>query len=166
MATRWHCAATTTYQTHIDGLGNTDGRPYVVTDPVRYAFVKVPQQLVHSLWFQSGWGQFNWPTWVNWTITVLVVVLIATLVRSRANRDVLAILGVLAVSGLLCVWMISFSSGTYAGRYAIGGVPAIAALLGLALERWRLPVRFVVPLLGLVGTLVAIQVNVLAVNWT
>ena len=57
--------ATKRYQTRINGLGNFNGQPYVVHDPLKYVFVKVPQQLVHSLWFQSGWGQFVWPSWVN-----------------------------------------------------------------------------------------------------
>jgi predicted membrane-bound dolichyl-phosphate-mannose-protein mannosyltransferase len=158
--------ATTKYETTIDGLGNIDGRPYVVADPMKLIFINVPQRIVHSIWFQSGWGQFNWPSWINWTITVFVLVLIATLIRGHTRKKVLAILGALAASGLLCVWMASFSTGTYAGRYAIGGVPAIAALLALALERWKPPVRFLIPASGLAATLVAIQVNVLDVKWS
>jgi hypothetical protein len=45
------------------------------------------------------------------------------------------------------------------------GLAAIAALAALGVERWRLPVRFVLPAMGLIGTLVAIQQNVLAVHW-
>ena len=79
--------------------GRSAGVPTSVSDPVEFVLVKVPQQLVHSLWFQSGWGQFNWPSWVNWTITVVVLVLIANLVRRYRRRDVLIVLGTLAVAG-------------------------------------------------------------------
>jgi len=36
----------------------------------------------------------------------------------------------------------------------------------LGVERWRLPVRFVLPTMGLIGTLVALQTDVLAIHWT
>ena len=159
-------SATRKYQTTIGGLGVAGGRPYSVSDPVEFVLVKVPQQLVHSLWFQSGWGQFNWPSWVNWTITVVALVLIANLVRRYRRRDVLIVLGTLAGAGLLCVWMTSFSTGDFAGRYAVAGFLAIAALVALAVERWRPPIRFILPAAGLVGTLIAINADVLAVHWT
>jgi 4-amino-4-deoxy-L-arabinose transferase-like glycosyltransferase len=158
--------ATTKYLTYIDGLGKIDGRPYFVHNLLQHVFIKVPQEIVHSIWFQSGWGQFNWPSWVNWTITVAVLVLVATLVRSLCRRDVLAILGVLVVSALLCVWMTSFSTGFYAGRYAIAGFPALAAVLGLAVERWRPGIRFILPTAGLLGTVIAFNADVLAVHWS
>ena len=46
------------------------------------------------------------------------------------------------------------------------GLVAICGLAALGLERWRLPVRFLLPLAGLIGTVVAIQQDVLAVHWT
>ena len=107
--------ATKRYQTRINGLGNFNGQPYVVHDPLKYVFVKVPQQLVHSLWFQSGWGQFVWPSWVNWVVTFVVLVLIASLSWSQVDRRALMILGSLVIGGLLGVWMSAFSTGTFRG---------------------------------------------------
>ena len=71
----------------------------------------------------------------------------------------------IAVTGLLSVWLIATQTATYEARYAFVGLAAIAALAALGLERWRLPVRFVLPAMGLCGTVIAIQVNVLSVHW-
>lgn len=64
------------------------------------------------------------------------------------------------------MWIVAFQTSTYQARYAYAGLAAIAALAALGVERWRLAMRFIVPAAGLVGTIVAVQQNVLAVHWT
>jgi ABC-type arginine transport system permease subunit len=71
----------------------------------------------------------------------------------------------ITAAGLLSVWIVAFQTSTYEARYVFVGLAAIAALAALGLERWKLPFRFVLPAMGLIGTLVAIQQNVLAVHW-
>ncbi len=57
------------------------------------------------------------------------------------------------------------STATYEAWLAFLGLPALGCLAALGLERWRPPIRFLVPLLGLCGTLVAIQQDVLSIAW-
>jgi hypothetical protein len=71
----------------------------------------------------------------------------------------------IATAGLLSVWLVATQTSTYEGRYALIGVAAIAAIAALGLERCKLPMRFLLPAMGVCGTLIAIQQNVLAVHW-
>jgi hypothetical protein len=79
---------------------------------------------------------------------------------------VLIALFAIVVAGFLSVWVVATQTSTYEARYVFVGLSAIAALVALGLERWKLPVRFVLPTMGLIGTLVEIQQNVLAVHWS
>jgi hypothetical protein len=158
--------ASSRYLAKVAGLGTVNGAPYVVTDPLQLVVVQVPRRIAHSLWYQSGWGQFQWPGWVDWTITVGVLCILAGLIGRHVRRDVLITLATLSIAALLCVWVIAFETATYQARYAFGGGAALAGLLALAVERWRPSVRFMLPLLGLVGVIIAVQTDVLAVQWT
>jgi hypothetical protein len=81
------------------------------------------------------------------------------------TRRNIALLAALVALSLLCVWMVAFSTATYEARLAFGGLPALACLAALGVERWRLPHRFTLPLLGFSGAAVAIVSNVLTVSW-
>jgi peptidoglycan/LPS O-acetylase OafA/YrhL len=72
-----------------------------------------------------------------------------------------ATLLVLTLAAFSSVWMVSLGTDTYEARLAYVGLPPLACLLALGLERWPVPVRFAFPLLLLVGTLAAIQNDVL-----
>jgi hypothetical protein len=71
----------------------------------------------------------------------------------------------LALAGFVSVWIVAFQTATYEARLALTGLPALAGLAALGVERWKLPVRFLLPFTGLVGLLVAMYDDVLAVNW-
>ena len=60
---------------------------------------------------------------------------------------------------------IAFQTASYEARLALTGLPALAGLAALGVERWKLPLRFLLPFMGLIGLLIAIHNDLLAVNW-
>ena len=159
-------AASARYLAQVGGLGTFAGQPYKVGNPFALVFVDVPRRVANTFWYQSGWNQFHWVWPVNLIFWLALAAALAGLIHRAVDRGVVVILTTITVAGLLSVWIVAFQSGTYEARYALVGLTAIVALAALGLERWRLPVRFLLPAMGLVGTLVAMQQNVLAVHWT
>jgi hypothetical protein len=121
---------------------------------------------MNSFWYQSGWNQFHWAWPVNLIFWLVLAAALAGLIRRGIDRGVIVTLTTISIAGFLSVWILAFQTGTYEARYALVGVAAIAALAALGLERWRLPVQLLLPAMGLCGTLIAIQQNVLAVHWS
>lgn len=80
--------------------------------------------------------------------------------------SLLATLCLITLAGILAVWGAAFQTATYQARLAFVGLAALAVLAAVGLERLKLPVRFILPAMGLCGTLVAIQQNVLAIHWS
>jgi hypothetical protein len=158
-------AASARYLAQIGGLGTWPGLPYKMTDPLSLIFVHVPVKILNSFWYQSGWNQFRWSWPINLMFSLVLLGAVAGLIHRRVDRKAFVTLLAVAVSGFLSVWVVASQTSTYEARYALVGLAAIAALAALGVERWRLPVRFVLPAMGLIGTLVAIQQNVLAVHW-
>jgi hypothetical protein len=145
--------------------------PYAVTDPLKLAFVEVPLHIIKTFFYQSGWNQFQWSWPVTLLFTLVFVGTLAGLIRCRATRNTLVTLGVISVGALLCVWVEGFQSAwltsmNYYARYAFVGIAGIAGLVALGVERWKPPLRFLLPAMGLVGTVVAIQQDILAIHWT
>ena len=159
-------SATIRYLTKLNGLGGGLSGRYVLGDPLRHVFVSVPNRLLESFWYQSGWNRSHWSWEVNVAITIAFVCTLIGLIGRRVEPHMLFSLGALSIAALLSVWLVSFQTGTYQARYAYFGLVATCGLAALGLERWRLLVRFLLPLAGLIGTVVAIQQDVLAVHWT
>jgi Dolichyl-phosphate-mannose-protein mannosyltransferase len=147
------------------GLG-TVLAPYRVKDPLHYVFWDVPQTIMRTFWYESGWNQFSWKMPVCVAITVVVLIVLVGIYGQKIPRDVLITLVTLSVAALLSVWIVAFQTASYKGRYALVGCVGIAGLIAFALQRWKLPVRFLLPASGVVGTCIAIQSNVLSVHWT
>lgn len=158
--------ASAAYLTRINGLGTSIGVPYVVRDPIRLIFVDVPYRVLRSIWYQSGWGLFVWSLTTCVLITCVVGAVLSGLFGQHYSRKVLTVLGVQSVLACICVWIAAFETGSYSSRYALVGVTTMAALVALALRRWPLVVRWLLPAAGLVGCLVAVQQDILAVHWT
>lgn len=59
----------------------------------------------------------------------------------------------------------AFTTAIDEARLAFVGVPALACLAALGTERWHFLLRFLLPLLGLITTLIALQQHVLAIHW-
>jgi hypothetical protein len=164
-------AATIRYLAKMDALGGKIrlgdfNVVYTVADPLRHVFMSVPARIAQTFWYQSGWNTFHWSWQVNVAVTIAFACALIGLFGRHVEPHTLFSLGTLSIAALLSVWAVSFQTGTYQARYAYFGLVAICGLAALGLERWRLPVRFLLPLAGLVGTVVALQQNVLAYHWT
>ena len=157
--------ATSHYLSMIGGLGTPIGKPYTVSDPLKFVFIQVPQRINQTFWYLSGWNQFHWSWPVNLTFTIVLICTLIGLVHARVNRRILATLLVIWTASLLSVWGVAFQS-YYQARYAFVGLPALAGLMALGVERWKLYTRFLLPAMGLIGTLVAIQIDVLSIHWS
>jgi 4-amino-4-deoxy-L-arabinose transferase-like glycosyltransferase len=163
------------HRASIDYLGPIGGLgPRVFRTPpmLRLLFADVPATVYHSFWYNSGWGYFRWPTLAYIPFWLALVAALAGLfvVRRNAHRPIgrpLAVLSVIVVAALSSVWITSLYADTYDGRLAFIGLPALACLAALGLERWRAPValRFVGPAIGVVGTVIAIRQDILIVPW-
>jgi hypothetical protein len=147
------------------GLG-TVLAPYRVKDPLGLVFWDVPRTIMRTFWYESGWNQFSWPLPVCVTITVVVLIVLVGLYGQKIPRDVLITLAALSVSALLSVWIVATQTAEYKGRYALVGCVGIAGLIAFALQRWKVPVRLLLPASGVLGTCIAINSNVLSVHWT
>lgn len=158
-------AASSRYLAQVGGLGTFFGAPYKAGPPLNLIFVAVPGRILNSFWYQSGWNQFRWPWPINLVFSLVLAGALAGLVHRHVDRKTVVTLWTIAIAGFLSVWIVATQTSTYQARYAFVGLAAIAGLAALGLERWRLPVRFLLPAMGLCGTLVAIQQNVLAVHW-
>jgi 4-amino-4-deoxy-L-arabinose transferase-like glycosyltransferase len=150
----------------LDGGLGTLGTPYVVSNPLRMIAVEVPRTLVQSFWYQSGWNQFFWSLPVNLAITAAFFAALGGLIGHRVDRKTVVALTSLVLAALMSVWVVAFQTRTYEARYAFVGLAAITALAALGVERWRVPIRFILPVAGLIGTVVAVQQDVLSVHWT
>ena len=159
-------AASARYLAQVGGLGTYAGLPYKVGNPLTLVFVQVPRRVLITFWYQSGWNQFRWVWQVNVLFWFVLTSAFIGLIRRRVDRGVVITLTTITIVGFLSVWIVAFQTGTYEARYALVSLAAVAALTALGLEKWRLPVRFLLPAMGLCGTIVAIQQNVLAVHWS
>ena len=157
--------ATHRYLSAIFGFG-TSSATYKVNHPLALILSQVPQRIFHSFWYQSGWNQFTWPTGTDIAYWVALATALAGLRRSMFPlRSRLWVLLTLTVAGFATVWITAFSTFSYEARLGFYGLPALACLAALGLERWRLPVRLMLPAIELVGAVIAIQQDVLAVHW-
>jgi hypothetical protein len=118
-----------------------------VSDPLWLVFDSVPRTVARTVFYESGWSTFHWSAWLGLVVAVVIGgVLVVGMKVSLADRRQVAILATTVILGLLSVWLIAFQTSTDSARFALMSIGAFAILLALALERWRLPVRFVLPL--------------------
>jgi Dolichyl-phosphate-mannose-protein mannosyltransferase len=134
--------------------------------------IDVPRNVYHSFWYDSGWNQFKWssPAYIAFWAALLFAIAGLAVARQRPQRSIarpVLVLITLAVTALSAVWITSFQTTTFEARLAFTGLPAIGCLAALGLERWKAPVplRFIGPVIGVVGTVFAIQHDILNVNW-
>ena len=154
------------YLTRLGGLGAYFGYPipYVVRDPLHLIVVDVPNRIVTN-WYESSWGRFHWPTPVGVILACVIAAVLFGLIHQRVSKRDLFVLGAISVLSFLCIWVVAFETATYEPRYAFVGLGAMAALLAVALRRWPLAIRWLFPIAGFVGCLIAIQQDILAVHW-
>jgi 4-amino-4-deoxy-L-arabinose transferase-like glycosyltransferase len=161
------------YLEPIGGLGGNLAKLGVGDlNPFQRIFVDVPRNVYHSFWYDSGWNQFRWssPAYIAFWAALLIALAGLAIATQKSNRSIarpVLVLIALAVSALSAVWITSFQTTTFQARLAFTGLPAIGCLAALGLERWRAPVplRFIGPVIGLVGTVIAIHQDILSVKW-
>jgi 4-amino-4-deoxy-L-arabinose transferase-like glycosyltransferase len=156
--------ASVAYLTRIGALGvGGSGIPYVVRDPVHLILADVPYRVFRDFWYQSGWGLVAGSMIMSAICACVVGAALLGLIGQHHPKKVLCLLGAISILAFSSVWLLAFQTGSYSARYAIVGVTAMACLLALALQRWQLVVRSLLPFAGLIGCIVAIQRDVLSV---
>lgn len=156
------------YLAQIQGTGLPYGVQYKVTDPLKLVFDAVPLKVFKAFWY--GYVLVD-PVFHNWSVPLLASLLfwaalafaLLGLVGRNVSSRVLVVLGVLAAMGFLSVWIVAFQTNSYDPRLALAGMPALACLAALGLERWKVHIRVLFPAVLLCATLVAIQENL--VHW-
>jgi hypothetical protein len=132
------------------------------------AFDAVPKIVHHSFWYTSGGNQLYWAQ--GWLYTILWLALAAALagllrrgVRLGSPRGSLAVLWLAVLGGAAAIWTLGIQTTTTQARIGFFALPAVGALYALAVQRWRLPVpvRFALPVLCALLTLVAIRRDIL-----
>jgi 4-amino-4-deoxy-L-arabinose transferase-like glycosyltransferase len=154
------------YLSLIGGLGTPFGQAYKAGNPLSLIFVRVPVRILDGFWYQSDWHLFQWSWPVNLIFSLVLAGALAGLFRRHIDRKTLVTLLAIIFAAFLSIWFVAFQTATYQARLAFVGLAAIAVLAALGLEGWRLPVRFLLPAMGLIGTLIAIQQDVLAIHWS
>jgi hypothetical protein len=155
--------------------GKVSGRYFDETIPglmrkdvdARVVFVELPQGFWKSFWYSSGWNQYFWSWWAYipyWALFLPPLVLGSVLlIRDRTRRSVAAVLGLTVLAALaVFVYIGIITTGTQA-RVSFVGLSALAVLVAVGAERVRVPARFALPLLGVIGTLLAFRDDVIQV---
>lgn len=131
------------------------------------ALVTIPEGVWKSAWYTSGWNQFSWPALAYVPFWILLGIGLVSVFarRSASSRDGIAVLLLMAVGGAAVIWIVGLQTTQVQARIGFVGLPAVAGLAALGYERMRLPTiaRFALPILGLVGVLIAIRLDVLDV---
>ena len=134
-------------------------------NPIARALITIPTGVWTSAWYTSGWNQFTWPAVAYLPFWLLLGIGLVGLVvrRSPDARDAVAVLLLFALGGAAAIWIVGLQTTQNQARIGFVALPAIAGLVALGYERLGLPtpVRFALPALGLLGVLVAIQMDVL-----
>lgn len=134
-------------------------------NPLVRTLVTIPEGVWKSAWYTSGWNQFSWPALAYVPFWLLLGLgLVGVFVRwSPGSRDGVAVLVLMALGGAAAIWIVGLQTTQVQARIGFVGLPALAGLTALGYERLRLPTiaRFALPVLGLVGVLIAIRTDVL-----
>lgn len=127
-------------------------------------FEDLPIHMWKTLWYSSGWNQLSWPTWWYAPFWALFVVGMSAFLWFRPIvRSVSWVLGIFVLGGFAAYWIIGISANTTEARPVLISIAAIATVLALGFERLPAPVwlRFNLPVIGLIGTVIAINNDVL-----
>jgi 4-amino-4-deoxy-L-arabinose transferase-like glycosyltransferase len=157
-----------------DPLATEATRDYlgILVEPVygtlEQAFVRLPQGVWKSAWYNSGWNQFDWwwPLYAPfWLLAGAGVGGFALMLRRREGGRWAWLLAAFALSAIATVWAIGLTTPQTQARVGFGGLAAVACLVAVGFERLRLPVaaRFALPVLGFGATAAALIDDVLNV---
>lgn len=133
-------------------------------------FYDVPRGVWKSFWYVSGWNQFSWPDWAYFPFWAGLV---TTLVRwlqpvdpalAIPRRAVMVLVAAVA-AGVVSILAAGVMTSQEQARIGFIGLSALGVLVAVGLERWRAPlaVRFALPALGIIGTVVAIRQDIVTI---
>lgn len=117
-----------------------------------------------SFWYTSGWNQFRWKAVTYVPLWGLAVVgALGNLRRRGTYRGVLLCLWVF-FAAVASVWVLAWNTTQFQARLAFPGLAAFGGVVALGWQRWGAPrwMAFILPALGLVGTIYAINADILA----
>jgi len=157
--------ASSRYLAKVGGLATSPGIPYTVRQPLHLILVDVPYRILRTIWYESGAGLFHWPTWISVVITCVIGAILLGLIGQHYSGEILTVLITISVSALASVWLIAFQTASYSSRYALVGVGGVATLVALALQRWSMSLRWLLPIAALFGCCVAIDQNIFNASW-
>ena len=137
------------------GLGYPRGYGFA-----RILVVDLPKRFYETFFYNSAFGRFLLPA--AWVIAL------AGLARREPDRrsdDGLALLAAFVVSGLLALGFVAVQTATFRVATAYIGLPALACLAALGLERGtrHVGLRFVPAVLGALVAFVALRLDVIAI---
>jgi hypothetical protein len=140
---------------------------------VEKIFSSVPETLLNSFFYISGWSQWRWSLRAHAPYWLLTLASFAGFLpragRQRMEpgvRHAVLVLAALLVGAFSSLWFVGLLNTalptTIQGRLAFSGLAALGCLVALGVERLGVPVvaRFTLPFLGLAGTLIALRQDV------
>ena len=162
--------ATRRYLAQVQGAGLAYGVQYKVTNPVNLVFGDVPDKIFHAFWYGDVIVD---PVFHNWSVPLPVNLLFWTalafalvgLVGRHISSRALVVLGVLAATDASPSGLLHSRRKPMTQDLLLPGCQRSCACLfaALGLERWKVGIRVLFPMLLLCATLVAIQQNL--VHW-
>lgn len=117
-----------------------------------------------SFWYTSGWNQFRWKavTYIPfWGLAILGALGNARRRHEEKGTIVCALSFAAAASS---VWVLAWNTTQFQARLAFPGLAAFSSVIVIGWQRWRAPqwMAFVLPLIGVIGTVYAINADILA----
>lgn len=116
-----------------------------------------------SFWYTSGWNQFRWRGMTYVPLWGLAAIGSLGNLRRRHQHPGTVVCLLLFISASASVWVLAWNTTQFQARLAFPGLAAFGSVIALGWQRWKAPqwLAFVLPLLGFVGTLYAINTDIL-----
>ena len=116
-----------------------------------------------SFWYTSGWNQFRWRGMTYVPLWGLAAIGSLGNLRRRHQHPGTVVCLLLFLSAAASVWVLAWNTTQFQARLAFPGLAAFGSVIALGWQRWKAPrwLAFVLPLLGFVGTLYAINTDIL-----
>ena len=117
-----------------------------------------------SFWYTSGWNQFRWKALTYVPLWGLACVGALGNIRRRGSFRGALLCALIFASAVSSVWVLAWNTTQFQARLAFPGLAAFGSVVALGWQRWNTPrwFAFVLPALGLCGTLYAINADILS----
>ena len=128
-------------------------------------FTELPTGLWRTFWYSSGWNQYFWSDVAYLPFWLLLVPAVVwggrAMWRRHEHRDLLVAFALTIMAALLVfVYIGTITTGTQA-RVTFVGLVAVAVVASVGTQRLPVLARCALPVVSLVGTLIAIRSDVI-----